>query len=253
MRALVLLALLPAAALAEPFESVMTNPKGAVLQIYGVTDQGFDFTLSDRWPCAEGEVDCLVVAGHAEATAKGYTYADPNHDRSRIFFADTAEGVKVLQTAGDLGSGTANRAAKLAFPGDYAPDEAAAAAAGDPGDGDAPAETRAFRSPSGNIGCLFVLGDATSVRCDMADLVPSFTEHPQDCDFDWGSSFGITDGKAEVLCVSDTVMDPGAEVLDYGATLTEGDISCRSEKTGLTCQTPEGHGFTLSRKRQSLF
>jgi hypothetical protein len=56
-----------------------------------------------------------------------------------------------------------------------------------------------------------------------------------------------------LVCHGDTVDDPEAEVLDYGSTLTFGGITCTSAKAGMTCQNAAGHGFTLSRKLQSLF
>lgn len=258
MKTLLALLLTTAPAWAEPIEGVMANDKGAILELYGVSAQGFDFTLSSS-PCPEGETTCLVVAGHAEATAQGFTYAD---GASRIFFASTPEGVKVLQTAGDLGSGTANRAAKLVFPGDYKPDQRAAAAMGDPGDGDAPAEGdapqadyHAFQSPTGNIGCLFTVDTEVTVRCDLLHYIPSFTQAPQDCEFDWGGSFGTSTAAkvGELLCYSDTVLDPQAEILAYGASVTYGDVTCRSDKSGVTCENGKRHGFQISRKAQKVY
>lgn len=249
--------LLAAPAMAAPIETVMTNDKGAILDIYGVTDQGFDFTLSSA-PCPEGETTCLVVLGHATATARGYTYVDEMDPTSRIFFADTSDGVKVLQTAGDLGSGTANRAAKLVFPGAYIPDAEAAEQMGDPGDGDAdpaPAEFFSYQTPTGNIGCQFIVTDAVEVRCDLGDYVPTFKDQPSDCEYDWGGAFGATSWSdvGEVLCTSDSIRDPGAEVLDYGSKVTHGDVTCWSEKTGVICENSMGHGFQIARKVQTVY
>jgi hypothetical protein len=42
-------------------------------------------------------------------------------------------------------------------------------------------------------------------------------------------------------------------VLEYGSYISLGGITCVSERTGMTCTNLDGHGFTLSRARQSLF
>lgn len=251
MKRALLLWLCAAPALADPSaHATYGSERGAVLTI-GALDAagGFDFTLQSQSDCPEGETGCLAVSGHAAAAARGWTWAEAG---SRIFFAATPEGVKVLQTLGDLGAGSANRAAKLDLPGTYLPLEPEAE-----GDLAAEAETRiiAFQSPTGNIGCQFVLGQDSAVRCDLMRYDNSFPDKPRDCDFDFGGAFWLSDWAetGEVICHSDTVIDPSAPVLDYGSTMTEGQITCWSEKSGLTCQNAAGHGFTLARKAQKVY
>ena len=36
-------------------------------------------------------------------------------------------------------------------------------------------------------------------------------------------------------------------------TITLGSFSCTSEKTGMTCTNPAGHGFTIAKAKQRLF
>lgn len=117
----------------------------------------------------------------------------------------------------------------------------------------AAAQDITFRSPTGNIGCMFITGDYTSVRCDLRDAIPSYAR-PRSCGMDWGHAFevGVT-GPGTPLCAGDTVMDPRAGVLDYGRSLNIGSLSCTSAKTGMTCMNAEGHGFTVSRARQTAF
>jgi hypothetical protein len=112
-----------------------------------------------------------------------------------------------------------------------------------------------FRSPSGNIHCLIATGDYAVARCDMISLTPSFTTPPPDCDFDWGRSFEVTltARQGQPACVSDTVADPSAVELGYGQTLSLGGFDCTSERSGMTCTNPAGHGFTISKARQRLF
>jgi hypothetical protein len=112
-----------------------------------------------------------------------------------------------------------------------------------------------FRSPSGNIHCLIATGEYAVARCDMTSLTPSFTTPPPDCDLDWGGSFEVTltARQGSLGCVGDTVADPSAVELGYGQTLSLGGFDCTSERSGMTCTNPAGHGFTLSKARQRLF
>ncbi len=116
-------------------------------------------------------------------------------------------------------------------------------------------ELQFFRSPTGNVSCLFVLGDSAEVRCDLAQLNRSFTTPPKDCDLEWGDSFSIaeTDKRGALVCHGDTVADPSAEVLEYGSTLSHSGITCTSAKSGMTCRNAAGHGFAVARKMQSVF
>jgi hypothetical protein len=115
-----------------------------------------------------------------------------------------------------------------------------------------------FQTPSGNIHCV-MYGDnefgAPGARCDMIDLVQTYTDAPPDCDLDYGSSFYIdTELRSGVLsCHGDTIINPGMAKLGYGERISLSGITCLSERSGLTCRNDAGHGFTLSRARQSLF
>ncbi|MGL4319480.1 MAG: DUF6636 domain-containing protein [Paracoccaceae bacterium] len=115
-----------------------------------------------------------------------------------------------------------------------------------------------FQTPSGNIHCVMYgqdEGGSPGVRCDMIDLVPTYTLPPPDCDLDYGSSFYIdTDADTGVLyCHGDTIILPTMDKLAYGEQLSVGGNTCVSERSGVTCTNPDGHGFTLSRARQKLF
>ena len=112
-----------------------------------------------------------------------------------------------------------------------------------------------FRTPSKNIGCMIATGDYAVVRCDLRDLTPSTLPAPVDCDLDWGHSFeiGLSDRKGYLACVGDSVFEPTAITLGYGETISLGGFACTSEKTGMTCTNPAGHGFTIAKARQKLF
>jgi hypothetical protein len=111
-----------------------------------------------------------------------------------------------------------------------------------------------FATPSGHIACMYqhMSGDKPSLRCDV-DNVAHPVKRPKACDLDYGSAFGLgTTGRAQRLCVGDTVRDPKAKVLAYGKTKHYGPFTCTSRTTGLRC-TKGKHGFELSRQRQKLF
>lgn len=112
-----------------------------------------------------------------------------------------------------------------------------------------------FRSPTKNISCMIATGDYPVVRCDLRELTRSNLPAPPDCDLDLGHSFeiGPSDPKGYLACVSDSVFDPSAITLAYGETISLGSFSCTSEKSGMTCTNPAGHGFTISRAKQILF
>lgn len=102
-----------------------------------------------------------------------------------------------------------------------------------------------FRSPSGNISCLIAAGQ---VRCDVAAM--SFTPPPKpaDCPLEWGHTVEIGAGPAEFGCVGDTVADePGPATLPYGAGITNGRYTCRSEPNGISCRGASG-AFRLARE-----
>lgn len=112
-----------------------------------------------------------------------------------------------------------------------------------------------FQSPTQNIQCLLETGEFAGVRCDLGALIPSYTQVPADCPFDYGSSFSVgpQDRRGVVNCISDTVANPEGLVLGYGKSVTLGGITCRSEKTGMTCTNPAGHGFTIAKAKQRVF
>src|SRR3954451_1577312 len=112
-----------------------------------------------------------------------------------------------------------------------------------------------LQTPSKKIGCAYTRfdGESPQLRCDVA-VVDHAPARPKSCDLDYGNAFGLgTTGRAERLCVGDTVRDPKAKVLAYGRTRHLGLFTCISRTTGLTCKSRAGHGFVLSRERQKLF
>lgn len=113
-----------------------------------------------------------------------------------------------------------------------------------------------FKTPSGNIGCLYTpaSGSASvSLRCDLASVAHA-PKRPKSCQQSYGRAFLLFGtGRAKRGCVGDTVMDPGATTLHYGVKRKYGPFTCTSRQSGLTCVSRYGHGFTLSKAKQKLW
>jgi uncharacterized protein DUF6636 len=109
--------------------------------------------------------------------------------------------------------------------------------------GAASATFRDFRSPSGKLGCAFFrdVGTPRTVRCDWQGS-------------DDEAVVLKVRGKAHVVHVTDTVMNPDAPVLAYGHTKRFGKLRCKSLMTGIRCRSRRsGHGFKVSVEKRRLF
>lgn len=114
----------------------------------------------------------------------------------------------------------------------------------------------AFRSPSGNIGCLaFETDGVAGVRCDLAEMSKQSFRKPKDCDLDFGQAFGVDAGskRGEALCYGDTALGPESRVLPYGQSWRWKGLTCTSSPAGMRCANARGAGFEISRERQRVF
>jgi hypothetical protein len=98
-----------------------------------------------------------------------------------------------------------------------------------------------FHTPSKKIHCrVFTPAKSSAeIRCDLFFLN------------DRAVTMTRT-GRARLVHVTDTIADPAAAVLRYGKTRHFGPFTCTSRTTGLSCHSKAGHGFTVSRQRQSV-
>jgi hypothetical protein len=113
-----------------------------------------------------------------------------------------------------------------------------------------------FRTPSGNIGCVYASGSGspTSLRCDIRSGLQPRPHKPPGCRLDWGDSYSVNaNGRVVVTCHGDTAILPNARVLHYGTRWRRGGFTCRSRIVGLRCENRSGHGFFLSRQHSSRF
>lgn len=108
-----------------------------------------------------------------------------------------------------------------------------------------------FRSPSGNIGCVLLGGEA---RCDIRDRAWSPPPRPASCRLDYGQGLVVgRGGPGRFVCAGDTALDPSAKPLPYDTGARAGGFLCVSRTNGIRCQSPSGHGFFLSRQREERF
>lgn len=106
-----------------------------------------------------------------------------------------------------------------------------------------------FRTPSGNIGCLFA-SSPDALRCDiLSGLRPQPSGR---CQLDWPGLTMRTTGRAHALCAGDTVVNRSSRVLGYGQTWRRSGFTCLSRRTGLRCTNRSGRGFELARERWRL-
>jgi hypothetical protein len=111
----------------------------------------------------------------------------------------------------------------------------------------------AFKTPSGNIGCIYSSGP-DYLRCDIRSGLRPKPPQPQSCGEDYGDSVSMNRaGRARLVCHGDTALDPGARSVAYGTSIVVGPFRCTSRTTGLTCQNPSRHGWFLSRESYRLF
>ena len=115
-----------------------------------------------------------------------------------------------------------------------------------------------FRTPTGNIGCVFSAGldgaEKPTVRCDIRSRLRPEPKAPNSCPLDYGDSIQASRlGRAILVCHGDTAIDPGSHVLQYGHTFRRDGLSCTSRFDGLTCSNRSGHGFFMSRQSWRVF
>ncbi len=100
--------------------------------------------------------------------------------------------------------------------------------------GAAQARISTFKTPSGNIGCLYD-SSPSFLRCDIRSGLRPPPPRPGRCDLDWGDSVSLgRTGRTKLVCHGDTALLPSAPVLAHGKTRTRGPLSCTSRPAGLS-------------------
>ncbi|MHA6345412.1 DUF6636 domain-containing protein [Roseivivax sp. CAU 1761] len=111
-----------------------------------------------------------------------------------------------------------------------------------------------FMTPSGNIYCNGAV-EASEITCTIVERSgPPAMARPGNCSASWGHEFHLrASGPARMGCSRAPRRVDYSDVAPYGQSGAFGAITCRSERTGLTCRNPSGHGFFLSRRSQQVF
>ena len=115
-----------------------------------------------------------------------------------------------------------------------------------------------FTSPTGNIYCSIAPSGAVPAGCELRDgrvTPPAGTCPPGAAAKDVGRIEWSGDAPKPV-CNSDTMIQPGAQVLQYGAiAMMQGSpFQCISESIGVTCINTAGKkGFFLAKGAYSIF
>lgn len=112
-----------------------------------------------------------------------------------------------------------------------------------------------FRTPSGNIYCNGAV-EMSEISCTIVSRSSGpALPRPASCTGNWGHTFSLkARGMPRVECDNYTLRPSRyTDIAAYGQTANLGDITCTSERTGLTCRNLDGRGFSLSRASQRAF
>ncbi len=124
-----------------------------------------------------------------------------------------------------------------------------------------------FRSPSGNISCLFIPSApldsgsgrtpammlCTIAHADYAKRLQSRCLGPTGAGVDWHGFVLPAARKGAVNCSGGSLYNPTTQyrsyvTLAYGKTWRQKMFSCTSQLNGVNCSSPSGHGIFISRQ-----
>src|SRR5918912_1276297 len=113
---------------------------------------------------------------------------------------------------------------------------------------------RGFRSPTGNIRCLYVIPPGmmlcTIDRSAYAKRLQDRCMAPGGAGLDWhGFTLGATK-KGTIVCSGGILYNgtPSYVTLRYGKPWRHGVFTCVSKLSGVTCRSRAGHGLFISRQ-----
>lgn len=112
-----------------------------------------------------------------------------------------------------------------------------------------------FKSPTGNIFCLYTSGGQQLLRCDIGEFSYGPPDPAEHCGVVFGHTIEMAAGNAPAFaCDHDTMLDDqNVAVLGYGQSIQLGPFTCDSSERGVHCvDHTGGHVFTLSRDLYGL-
>lgn len=112
-----------------------------------------------------------------------------------------------------------------------------------------------FQTPSGNIYCNGHVTGGGGISCTIVSKNGTPPKpKPGGCAGYWGHDFNLDgNGSASMSCGSKPQRVDYTDIATYGVSADFGNITCTSERTGLSCKNKHGHGFSLSRDSQKIF
>jgi hypothetical protein len=113
-----------------------------------------------------------------------------------------------------------------------------------------------FRSPSGNISCLFIpssSGAPATILCKLAHADYAQALQSRCKGLDWHGFLLPAARKGAVNCSGGILYNPTTQhphyiTLAYGKTWRQKMFSCTSQVNGVNCSNPHGHGMFISRQ-----
>lgn len=215
----------------------MSLPRGDGDWFLGSADDPDDDLDDDRnstFAVVIGSVGALVVAA-AMTVAIVFAFGEDDADPTAL--VPQPGSAESGSSSGDAATAPAS---PTAAPPESSPTSTPTATPTPTGDG---APLAGFVSPSGNIGCVI---SASSARCDIGRYDYEPPAAPE-CPDTWGDAVAVGSAGSQWVCHRGAP-DPGANVLDYGQELTEGEFTCSSAESGVTCRhDPSGASFRISR------
>jgi hypothetical protein len=227
-----------------------------ILLVKKITEREFLFTLSIgvmgvAIQCDETMTECLKIGGSAIREGTSYIYRDPQSGRSHVRLQVVSED-EISISVDNWHPVGSSKEQGMRITGLYHRDRGVGVEASYVG----------FKMPSGNIICHFGT-DPDYLECQIRGHHMSFPN--TDC-----SNPGFDDGypgriflikvdskRGRPGCLTDQFyflqMFNEVPYLQYGDTWRKSDFVCKSEKRGLTCSNSSGHGFFLSKARQTVF
>jgi hypothetical protein len=113
-----------------------------------------------------------------------------------------------------------------------------------------------FRSPSGNISCLFIPssgGAPATILCKLAHADYAQALQTRCQGLDWHGFLLPAARKGAINCSGGILYNPTTQhptyiTLAYGKTWRQKMFSCTSQVNGVNCSNPHGHGMFISRQ-----
>ena len=113
-----------------------------------------------------------------------------------------------------------------------------------------------FQTPSHNIQCTIGMDFNTpsDIECEIEQTEgPPARPRPAGCNAGWGHTFRLRSvGTVTIDCAEPPVIKPEGNVFEYGSTHDFLGIFCASSRQGFYCGNRDGHGFFLSRAKQTI-